>query len=94
MLYPISQYLYLAAATFVFVGLITPVMRKLALQIGAVDAPTIARKSQKEPIPYLGGVAILIGVFVATYTTVFVKEKNIGLASTVLIPAAIMAIMG
>ena len=94
MLYPISQYLYLALATFVFVGLITPLMRKLALRIGAVDAPTIARKSQKEPIPYLGGVAIFIGVFVATYTTVFVKEKNIGLASTVLIPAAIMAIMG
>ena len=69
-------------------------MRKIALRIGAVDAPTIARKSQKEPIPYLGGVAIVIGVFVATYTTVFVKEKNVGLASTVLIPAAIMAIMG
>ena len=84
----------MAAATFVFVGLITPVRRKLALQIGAVDAPTIVRKSQKEPIPYLGGVAIFIGVFVATYTTVFVKEKNIGLASTGLIPAAIMAIMG
>ena len=69
-------------------------MRKLALQIGAVDAPTIARKSQKEPIPYLGGVAIVIGVFVSTYSTVFVKEKNIGLASTVLIPASIMAVMG
>lgn len=69
-------------------------MRKIALQIGAVDAPNMARKSQSEPVPYLGGVAIVIGVFLATYTTVFVKDKNIGLASTVLIPALAMAIMG
>ena len=69
-------------------------MRRLALRVGAVDKPNLARKVQSEPVPYFGGVAIVIGVFVATYTTVFVKDKNIGLASTVLIPAVIMAIMG
>ncbi len=69
-------------------------MRKLALKVGAVDAPNMARKVQVEPVPYLGGVAIVIGVFVATYSTLIIKEKEIALASTVLIPALLMAVMG
>ena len=69
-------------------------MRKLALKVGAVDAPNMARKVQAEPVPYLGGVAIVIGVFIATYSTLIIKEKEIALASTVLIPALLMAAMG
>lgn len=94
MQYHLSQYLYLALAAFIFVGALTPLMRKLALRIGAVDAPNMSRKVQAEPVPYLGGVAIVIGVLVATYTTVFIKDKDIALASTVLLPALIMATMG
>ena len=69
-------------------------MRKLAIKVGAVDAPNMARKVQAEPVPYLGGVAIVIGVFLATYSTVIIKDKDIALASTVLIPAVAMAVMG
>ena len=94
MQYQLSQYLYLALATFIFVGALTPIMRKLALKVGAVDAPDMARKVQVEPVPYLGGVAIVIGVFVATYSTLIIKDKEIALASTVLIPALLMAAMG
>jgi UDP-GlcNAc:undecaprenyl-phosphate GlcNAc-1-phosphate transferase len=92
--YQFSQYLALAFATFIFVGALTPIMRKLAIKVGAVDAPNMARKVQVEPVPYLGGVAIVIGVFVATYSTVIIKDKDIALASTVLIPAVAMAVMG
>jgi UDP-GlcNAc:undecaprenyl-phosphate GlcNAc-1-phosphate transferase len=92
--YQLSQYLYLALATFIFVGALTPIMRKLALKVGAVDAPNMARKVQVEPVPYLGGVAIVIGVFVSTYSTLIIKDKEIALASTVLIPALLMAAMG
>ena len=69
-------------------------MRKLAIKVGAVDAPNLARKVQIEPVPYLGGVAIVIGVFVATYSTLIIADKDISLASTVLIPAVVMAAMG
>ena len=69
-------------------------MRKLAIKVGAVDAPNMERKIQKEPVPYLGGVAIVFGVFVATYSTVLIEGKDIALASTVLIPAVAMAAMG
>ena len=94
MQYQLSQYLYLALATFIFVGALTPLMRKIALKIGAVDAPNIARKVQTEPVPYLGGVAIVIGVLTATYSTLAIERQDLGLASTVIIPATAMALMG
>ena len=84
----------MALATFIFVGALTPIMRKLAIRIGAVDAPNIARKIQKEPVPYLGGVAIVIGVLIATYAAIIVEGKDFLLASSVLLPAVAMAAMG
>jgi UDP-GlcNAc:undecaprenyl-phosphate GlcNAc-1-phosphate transferase len=55
--YSIAQFFLLGFLTFIFVGLITPPIRNIALRVGAVDAPNLARKVQKEPVPYLGGVA-------------------------------------
>jgi len=92
-----SKYLLLGALTFVFVGLLTPVMRKLAIAVGAVDAPTLERKVQKEPVPYLGGVAIAIGVVGASYATVLAEDfsmQNFRLASFVLVPAIAISAMG
>jgi UDP-GlcNAc:undecaprenyl-phosphate GlcNAc-1-phosphate transferase len=67
MTYSIVQFFLLGFLTLIFVGLITPPIRQLALRIDAVDAPTLARKAQKEPVPYLGGVAIAIGIVAASY---------------------------
>ena len=67
MTYSIAQFFLLGALTMIFVGLITAPIRTLALRVGAVDAPTLARKTQKEPIPYLGGVAIAVGIVGASY---------------------------
>lgn len=69
-------------------------MRKIAIRIGAVDSPNLTRKVQSEPVPYLGGVAIVLGVLVATYGAVISQSRDFGLASTVLVPATAMAIMG
>jgi UDP-GlcNAc:undecaprenyl-phosphate GlcNAc-1-phosphate transferase len=41
---------------------LTPVMRALAKRLGVVDRPNEARKIHKEPVPRLGGIAILLGV--------------------------------
>ena len=87
----------LGAITFIFVGAITPVMRSLAIKIGAVDAPTLARKVQKEAVPYLGGVAIAVGILAASYGALLFDEPSIEslkLASYVLVPALGIAIMG
>ncbi len=59
----------LLVACFAFASVIsfalTPVVRALAIRLGAIDAPTSAVKTHKEPTPVFGGVAIYAG-FVAT----------------------------
>ena len=95
--YSILHFIFLGALTFIAVGLITPPIRTLALKIGAVDAPTLARKVQKEPVPYLGGVAIALGVVAASYTSLLVVDfslDTIKLASSVLVPAIAISAMG
>ena len=44
MSYSIAQFFLLGFLTLILVGLITPPIRKLALSLDAVDAPTLARK--------------------------------------------------
>ena len=95
--YSLTQFLILGALTFIFVGVLTPVMRKVAISVGAVDVPNIARKEQKEPVPYLGGVAIAIGVVVASYSSLLAVDftmETFRLASFVLVPAIAISAMG
>jgi UDP-GlcNAc:undecaprenyl-phosphate GlcNAc-1-phosphate transferase len=87
----------LGAATFLFVGGLTPVMRKIALKIGAVDRPNLDRKTQKEPVPYLGGVAIAIGITVASFAALLYSDfstETFGKALSVLLPAILISAMG
>lgn len=95
--YSLIQYLLLGAVTFVFVGALTPLMRKLAIRIGAFDSPNIPRKIHAEPVPYLGGVAIAIGVLFASYGAMLAADFSMttfGLASSVLLPAVAISVMG
>ena len=83
--------------TFILVGALTPIMRSIALRNGAVDSPNIPRKTHKEPVPYLGGVAIAIGILVASYGALLYSDftvRTFALASSVLIPALAISIMG
>ena len=95
----ISQvdYFYLFVISYVLVGLLTPVMRKIALAQGVLDRPNSAHKSHKNPVPYLGGVAIIIGVVVVSYIALISKEftwSNFWLATSVLGPAVAMGLVG
>jgi UDP-GlcNAc:undecaprenyl-phosphate GlcNAc-1-phosphate transferase len=97
-----SQFVVLGAAAFGLTGLLTWPIRTLAIRLGAMDVPTIARKTQAEPVPYLGGVAIALGVTVITFAAVFVGGNATGensgqlkdLALTVLLPALVLGAMG
>ncbi|GMV24208.1 MAG: hypothetical protein AMXMBFR58_02390 [Phycisphaerae bacterium] len=40
----------------------TPIMRRLAVRHGVIDRPNEARKIHRQPIAYLGGVAIFMGL--------------------------------
>ena len=95
--FSLSQFLILGLATFALVGGLTPVMRKIALKIGAVDRPNLERKTQKEPVPYLGGVAIAIGITVASFAALLYSDSSaetFNRALSVLIPAILISAMG
>lgn len=95
--YSVAQFALLGFLTFVLVGVITPQIRKVAIHFNAVDAPNLERKVQKEPVPYLGGVAIAIGVVAASYGSMLAVDfswQTIRLASTVLVPAIAISAMG
>ncbi len=48
--------------------ILTPLVRKLAIKIGAVDIPKDNRRVHKEPMPLIGGLAIFFAVIIATLT--------------------------
>lgn len=95
--YSIKQYLALGVVTFILVGALTPIMRAIAIRIGAFDTPNIPRKIHKEPVPYLGGVAIAIGILIVSYSAILYSNFSLStfaLASSVLLPALAIAVMG
>lgn len=95
--FSLTQFLILGAATFLFVGGLTPVMRKIAIKIGAVDRPNLERKTQKEPVPYLGGVAISIGITVTSFSALLYSDfsaETFTKALSVLLPAILISAMG
>ena len=91
-----SEYLALFATALIFVGVLTPLVRKVALKIEILDAPTEAHKTHKEAIPYLGGVAIIFGTCLTTYLAIVVSGQGraLSLVSAVLIPAVLMGVIG
>ena len=51
-----------ALVTAMLVALITtPVVRSLAIRMGAVDVPRDGRRMHDHPIPRMGGLAIFLG---------------------------------
>jgi UDP-GlcNAc:undecaprenyl-phosphate GlcNAc-1-phosphate transferase len=97
-----GQFAILGIAAFALTGLLTWPVRALAIRLGAMDAPNLARKTQTEPVPYLGGAAIALGITIITFAAVFVggntTDENNGqlkdLAFTILVPALSLGLMG
>jgi len=91
------QDLLLALSTFVLVGGITPWMRKLAIKHDVMDSPVHSHKTHKEPVPYLGGLGIIIGILAVSFGALTYKHaesKNFWLALSVLGPALILGLIG
>ncbi len=92
-----GQFALLGLMAFALTGLLTWPVRLLAIRIGAMDKPNLERKTQKEPVPYLGGASIAIAVTALAYAGVLASDfttTNFPLASYVLIPALAMGLMG
>jgi UDP-GlcNAc:undecaprenyl-phosphate/decaprenyl-phosphate GlcNAc-1-phosphate transferase len=92
-----TEYLLLGIAGFLLAGFLTWPVRKVAISIGAMDQPNLERKTQKEPVPYLGGLAIAISVVVLTFAAVIRSDNTqttFPLAATLLFPAIFLGLMG
>ena len=93
------------SVTLVIVGsallasLITPVVRRLAISLGAVDIPD-HRKIHSDPVPRLGGVAVALTVVIVVGTLLASRsdlrrlvEFELGLVAAIVIPIAILSIV-
>ena len=57
----IGQVLAALVVSFLIALILTPVVRNLAVKVGAVDVPKDNRRMHKRPIPLMGGLAIFLG---------------------------------
>ncbi len=92
-----TEYFSIFVITYALVGVLTPVMRKIAIANQILDLPTSLHKSHTKAVPYLGGVAILIGVTFVSYLALAFSSftvSNFLLATSVLGPALVMGLIG
>jgi UDP-GlcNAc:undecaprenyl-phosphate GlcNAc-1-phosphate transferase len=92
-----QEYFLLFLISYLLVGALTPLMRKIAIATDVVDRPNSSHKSHKKPVPYLGGVAIIIGVISVSYSTSLISDftsTTFWLATSVLGPALLLGLIG
>ena len=92
-----KEYFLLFVTAYLLVGVLTPLMRNIALATNVVDKPNAAHKSHKKAVPYLGGVAIIIGIISISYSTFLVSNftsDTFWLATSVLGPALVLGFIG
>ena len=76
--------------SFAFTFATTPLVRRFAFKIGAIDIPKDNRRMHKKPTPRIGGLAIIFGLTVATLCFAQPSRQLYG----TLAGAAIIAVMG
>jgi len=92
-----TEYFLLFVISYLFVGVLTPLMRKIAIATDVVDRPNSSHKSHKKAVPYLGGVAIIIGIITVSYSASLFSEftsSTFWLATSVLGPALLLGLIG
>ena len=92
-----KEYFLLFVTAYLLVGVLTPLMRKIAIATNVVDNPNAVHKSHKKAVPYLGGVAIIIGIISISYSTSLVSDftsTTFWLATSVLGPALVLGLIG
>lgn len=72
-------------------------MRRIAITREILDHPNSMHKTHTRSIPYLGGVAIILGVITVTYVALLFSNlslQNFWLATSIIAPALIMGLIG
>jgi len=91
------EYFLLFISSYALVGILTPLMRRIAISKEILDRPDSNHKSHTSPTPYLGGVAVAIGVLIVTYSALIMSgagANNFWLATSLLGPAVAIGVIG
>lgn len=79
---------FIAAGALSFV--LTPVVKKIAYEIGAIDVPKDNRRMHKVPIPRLGGLAVFFGFLIPVLVLLPIDMEMRG----ILLGAVVIVILG
>jgi len=92
-----TQFVILGLTAFLLAGFLTWPVRALAIKLSVMDLPNMERKTQTEPVPYLGGVAIALSIIIVTYGAILYSDNTkttFPLVTYALLPAAVLGLMG
>jgi UDP-GlcNAc:undecaprenyl-phosphate GlcNAc-1-phosphate transferase len=93
----VIQYGQILVLSTMLSGTLTPIMRRIAFKFSVVDSPNQSHKTHKEPIPYLGGIAIMTSVIFLAVSGVLFFDFNrsaIGLLLSILLPSTFIGVVG
>lgn len=76
----LNGYLFVFIIAFGATLLATPLVRRVAIRAGVVDWPDAVRKGHANPTPYLGGVAVFVGLLAGVVSSYFINGYQPGLA--------------
>ncbi len=88
----ILSMLFALLVSFGFTVAATPLVRRLAFKIGAIDVPRDKRRMHKKPTPRIGGLAIIFGFLVATICFAFPYCDKRALLGTLLGAMVLVAV--
>jgi len=82
---------YIAFFSAIIISFVlTPLARKLAFKVGALDVPKDARKIHNKPMPYFGGIAIYVAIMSCMFVYMPHDKTNI----SIMIGATIIVLTG
>jgi len=86
----LSPYIYVFYASFLVSYFFTPMMRQVAIYYHVIDQPDTLRKMHKEPVAYLGGVAVFLGWMAGLAMSQFVEAHRVANLPHLRWPGAIL----
>lgn len=87
-----TTFIIIFLAALALTGAGTPAVRRLAIRTGFVDAPA-SRKLHQDPMPLMGGLAILAGAVVA-FLLVFLQASITTEVIAILVALILVAVLG
>jgi UDP-GlcNAc:undecaprenyl-phosphate GlcNAc-1-phosphate transferase len=79
----LNSYAHIFVTAFLVTLLATPIARRIALAAGVVDRPDAKRKLHRGPVPYLGGIAVFLGLVAAIGVSYVTHEARVAASSPV-----------